>query len=105
MPETRSGKATPNDTKELDIVSVIEEKSNKFKVDLLSEINDPIHLEVEKAMKKQKENFDSALHEVQKRVFKLKHDHSDLELYGRRNRYLLKKTKQQIKFSVKLITF
>ena len=26
MPETRSGKATPNDTKELDIVSVIEEK-------------------------------------------------------------------------------
>ena len=26
MPETRSGKATRNDTKELDIVSVIEEK-------------------------------------------------------------------------------
>ena len=54
MPETRSGKAIPNDTKELDKVSIIEEKFNKFKVDFLSEIKDLIHLEVEKAMKKQK---------------------------------------------------
>ena len=82
MPETRLGKATPNDTKELDIVSVIEEKSNKFKVDLLSEINNLIHLEAEKAMKTQKENFDSSLHEVQKRVVKLEHGHDDLEQYG-----------------------
>ena len=36
------------------MVGIIEEKFNKFKVDLLSEINDLIHLEVEKAMKKQK---------------------------------------------------
>ena len=84
MPETRSGKATPNDTKELDIVSVTEEKFNKFKVALLSEIKDLIHLEVEKATKKQKEKFDSALHELQKRVVKLEHDHDDLEQYGRR---------------------
>ena len=84
MPETRSGKATPNDTTELDIVSVIEEKSNKFKVNLLSEMNDLIHLEVEKAMKKQKENFDSTLHELQKLFIKLEHDHDDLEQYGRR---------------------
>ena len=83
MPETRSAKATPNDTKELDIVSVIEEKFNKFKVDLLSETNDLIHLEVEKAMKKQKNNFDSALHELQKHVIKLEHDHDDLEQHGR----------------------
>ena len=50
-------------------------------MDLLSEINDLIHLEVEKTMKKQKENFDSALHELQKRVIKLEHDHDDLEQY------------------------
>ena len=110
MPETRSGKATPNDTKELDIVSVIEEKFNKFKVDLLSEIKDLIHLEVEKAMKKQKENFNSALHELQKRVVKLEHDHNDVEQYGcrlcvRLEDIPVEKTKQQIKFSVKLRTF
>ena len=51
-------------------------------MDLLSEIKDLIHLEVEKAMKKQKENYNSALHELQKRVIKLEHDH-DLEQYGR----------------------
>ena len=84
MPDTRSGKAIPNDTKELDTVSIIEEKFNKFKVDLLSEIRHLIHLEVEKAMKKQKENYDSPLHELQKRVIKLEHDHDDLEQYGRR---------------------
>ena len=84
MPETRSGKAISNDTKELDIVSIIEQKFNKFKVDLLSEIKDLIYLEVEKVMKKQKENFESALHELQKRVIKVEHDHDDLEQYGRR---------------------
>ena len=82
MPESRSGKVVPNDAEELNIVSIIEEKFNKFKVDLLSEINDLIHLEVEKAMKKQKENFDSALHKPQKRVIKLEHDHDDLEQHG-----------------------
>ena len=51
-------------------------------MDLLSEIKDLIHLEVEKAMKKQKENLDSALLELQKRVFKLEHEHDDLEQYG-----------------------
>ena len=35
-------------------------------------------------MKKQKENFESALHELQKRVIKVQHDHDDLEQYGRR---------------------
>ena len=84
MPETRSGKAISNDTKELDIVSIIEQKFNKFKVDILSEIKDLIYLEVEKVMKKQKENFESALHELQKRVTKVEHDHDDLVQYGRR---------------------
>ena len=61
-------------------------------------------------MKKQKENFESALHELQKRVIKVEHDHDDLEQYGRRLCVRLedipvKKTKQQIKFSAKLKTF
>ena len=30
MAETRSGRAIPNDTEELGIVSIIEEKFNKF---------------------------------------------------------------------------
>ena len=84
MPENRSGKAIPNDTKELDIVSIIEGKPNKFKVGLLSEIKDLIPLEVEKAIKKQKENFESALDKLQKRVIKLELDHHDLEQYGHR---------------------
>ena len=83
MPETRSEKAISNNTKELDIVSIIEEKFNKVKVDLLSEFKGLIYLEVEKAMKKQKENFESALHELPKRVIKVEHDHDDLEQYGR----------------------
>ena len=43
MPETRSGIAISNDTKELDIVTMIEQKFNKFKVDLISEIKDLIY--------------------------------------------------------------
>ena len=78
MPETKSGKAIPYDSNELDIVSIIQEKFNKFKVYLLSEIKDLIHLEVEKAMRKQKENDDSAVHELQKRVIQTEHDHDDL---------------------------
>ena len=53
-------------------------------MDLLSEIKDLTHLEVEKAMKKQKENYDSGLLELQKCVIKLEHDHDDLEQYRRR---------------------
>ena len=53
-------------------------------MDFLSEIKDLIYLEVKKVMKKQKENFKSALHELQKRVIKVKHDHDDLEEYGHR---------------------
>ena len=51
MPETRSGRATPVDTNESDIISVIKEKFEELKADLLSEIEELINLEVEKAMK------------------------------------------------------
>ena len=61
MPETRSGTATPVDSNEFDIISVIKEKFEELKADLLSEIKELINLEVEKAMKKQKEEFKSAM--------------------------------------------
>ena len=54
------------------IISVIKENIDELKADLLSEIKELIHLEVEKFMKKQKE-------ELQVRVTKLEHAHNDLE--------------------------
>ena len=51
MPEIR---ATQIHTNEFDVISVIKQKFDKFKVDLLSEIEDLIHLEVEKTIRKQK---------------------------------------------------
>ena len=54
IPKTRSGRATPVDTNEFDIISVIKEKFEELKADPLSEIKELINLEVEKAMKKQK---------------------------------------------------
>ena len=73
MPETRSGSSTPVDTNEFDIISVIKEKFEELKADLLSEIKELINLEVEKAMKKQKEEFKSAIDTLQERVTNLEH--------------------------------
>ena len=42
MPETRSGRATPVDINESDIISVIKEKFEELKADLLSEIKELI---------------------------------------------------------------
>ena len=82
MPETRSGRATPVDTNEFDIISVIKEKFEELKADLLSEIKELINLEVEKAMKKQKEEFKSAIDALQERVTNLEHAYDDLEQYN-----------------------
>ena len=90
MPEKRSGRATPVDTNELDIISVIKEKFEELEADLLSEIKELINLEVEKAMKKQKEEFKSAIDTLQERVTNLEHAHDDLEQYGRRQVYVWK---------------
>ena len=56
----------------------------ELKADLLSEIKELINLDVEKAMKKQKEEFKSAMDALQERVTNLEHAHDDLEQYGRR---------------------
>ena len=52
----------------MDVISVIKGKFNKLKADLLSEIKELINLEAEKPMKKQKEEFKSAIDQLQERA-------------------------------------
>ena len=110
MPETRSGKATPVDTNEFAVITAIKEKLDELKADLWSEIKKLINLEVEKATKKQKEEFKFAMDQLQECVTNLEHARDDLEQYGRGlcdawKLYLLQPTKQQKKFSKKSRTF
>ena len=58
---------------------------NEIKDELLTEIKLLIKSEVDKALKKQKEEFaDSAFTQLEKRITKLENDNEDLEQYGRR---------------------
>ena len=57
---------------------------NEFKDELLTEIKLLIKSEVDEALKKQKEEFDSAFTQLEKRITKLENDNEDLEQYGRR---------------------
>ena len=56
-PETRSRRAKPINTNEVDVIKEIKEKIDELKPDLSSEIKELINLEVEKAIKKQKRNL------------------------------------------------
>ena len=51
----------------MDVISVIKGKFNEIKADLLSEITELINLEAEKPMKKRKEEFKSAIDQLQER--------------------------------------
>ena len=83
MPETRSGKLTASEVvenaQEISLVDVIQKKLNEFKDELLTEIKLLIKSEVDEALKKQKEDFDSAFTQLEKRITKLKNDNDDLE--------------------------
>ena len=57
------------------MISVIKEKFEELKADLLSEIKGLINLELEKAMKKQKEEFKSTIDALQERFTNLEHAH------------------------------
>ena len=57
---------------------------NEFKDGLLTEIKLLIKSEADEALKKQKEEFDSAFTQLEKRITKLENDNYDLEQYGRR---------------------
>ena len=64
MPETRFGKLTASEgvenTQKISLADIIKEKLNEFKDELLTEIKLLIKSEADKALKKQKEEFDSA---------------------------------------------
>ena len=88
MPETRSVKLTASEgaenAQEISLADIIKEKLNEFKDELLTEIKLLIKSEVDEALKKQKEEFDSAFTQLEKRITKLENDNDDLEHYGRR---------------------
>ena len=83
MPETRSGKLTASEVvenaQEISLLDIIQKKLNEFKDELLTEIKLLIKSEVDEALKKQKEDFDSAFTQLEKRITKLKNDNDDLE--------------------------
>ena len=58
---------------------LFKKKLNEFKDELLTEIKLLIKSEVDEALKKQKEDFDSAFTQLEKRITKLKNDNDDLE--------------------------
>ena len=88
MPETRSGKLTTSEgvenAQESTLTDIITEKLNEFRDELLTEIKLLIKSEVDEALKKQKEEFDSAFTQLEKCVTKLENDNDGLEQYGRR---------------------
>ena len=83
MPETRSGKLTASEVvenaQEISLLDIIQKKLNEFKDEFLTEIKLLIKSEVDEALKKQNEDFDSAFTQLEKRITKLKNDNDDLE--------------------------
>ena len=75
MLEARSGRDIQSDTYKSDLTNVIKEKFDKLKLDLLSESKEFTNLEVEKAMKKQKGEFKSAIDKLQEYVIRLEQVH------------------------------
>ena len=59
MPDTRSGKSKADEGEQnSELIQIITSKFNRLKQDLISEIESLIQLEVEKVVRKQKEEFD-----------------------------------------------
>ena len=81
MPETRSGKLTASEgvenAQESSLAYIITEKLNGFKDELLTEIKLLIKSEVDEALKKLKEEFDSAFTQLEKRITKLENEKDD----------------------------
>ena len=66
------------------MIQIITSKFNELKQDLITEIKLLIQLEVEKVVKKQKEEFDETVIKLQERITTLEQGKDDLEQYGRR---------------------
>ena len=85
MPDTRSGKSKANEGgQNSELIQIITSKFNELKQDLITEIKLLIQLEVEKFVKKQKEEFDETVIKLQERITTLEQEKDDLEQYGRR---------------------
>ena len=62
MPGTRSGKFKADEGEQnSELIQIITSKFNELKQDLITEIKSLIQLEVEKVVKKQKEEFDETV--------------------------------------------
>ena len=85
MPDTRSGKSKADEREQnSELIQIITSKFNELKQDLITEIKLLIQLEVEKVVKKQKEEFDETVVKLQERITTLEQEKDDLEQYGRR---------------------
>ena len=85
MPDTRSGKSKANEREQnSELIQIITSKFNELKQDLITEIKCLIQLEVEKVVKKQREEFDVTGLKLQERITTLELKKDDLEQYGRR---------------------
>ena len=85
MPDTRSGKSKADEgERNSEFFQIITSKFNELKQDLITEIKLLIQLEVEKVVKKQKEEFDVTVIKLQERITTLEQEKDDLETYGRR---------------------
>ena len=89
MPDTRSGKSKADEGEQnselnriLSKFQIITSKFNELKQDLITEIKLLIHLEVEKVVKKQKEEFDESVIKLQEWITMLEQEKDDLEQYG-----------------------
>ena len=69
MPVTRSGKSKADEVEQnLELIQIITSKFNELEQDLITEIKLLIQLEVEKVVKKQKEEFDETVIKLQERI-------------------------------------
>ena len=85
MPDTRSGKSKADEGEQnSELIQIITSKFNDLKQDLITEIKLLIQLEVEKVVKKQKEEFDETVIKLQEWIKTLEQEKDDLEQYGRR---------------------
>ena len=85
MPDTRSGKSKADEGEQnSELIQIITSKFNELKQDLITEIKLLIQLEVEKVVKKQKEEFDETVIKLQEQITTLEQEKDDWEQYGRR---------------------
>ena len=80
MPDTRSGKSKADEGQQnSELIQVINSKFNELKQDLITEIKSLIQLDVEKVVKKQKEEFDVTVLKLQERITTPELEKDDLE--------------------------